>query len=396
MKKTLSILTVAALILGILFGIFFPEYLPYVEFAGVWYVKILKVFVTPVVFTGIAVSAYGSAGKRDGLVLKAIFCFVLLFAASFLITSLLAAVLDPAGDFAFEEAVWDGRKTSFGILSVLSNLVPRNLSDIFVSPKLFFIVVIAFLFGKLGSLIKKSEGFFKGLEKAKGYIYKALEYFMYVTPLAVFSLTASAMAARGGAFFGAGLRYVGTTYICSLAVMMLVMILPAFFIAGVKPSEYVRKAYRVWIMTVTTCSSAATLPYTVKTCKEDFGLDERVTDAVVPLGCTVNMCGGAVSFALLGLFCAALYGVPVGFADYLLMLFSSLLINMAAPGIPGGGMVIGAGYLEMMGIPLGFMGFYAGIYKFLDMVYTALNVTGDITADIILSKTVAQEKARKV
>ena len=139
-------------------------------------------------------------------------------------------------------------------------------------------------------------------------------------------------------------------------------------------------------MTISTCSSAATLPYTVKVCNEDFGVDSEVTDVVVPLGCTIHMCGGAVSFALLGLFCAKLYGVNVTFTMYLLMLVSSLLINMAAPGIPGGGIVIGATYLELLGIPLGFIGFYSGIYKLLDMCYTTLNVTGDISANILLNK----------
>ena len=72
---------------------------------------------------------------------------------------------------------------------------------------------------------------------------------------------------------------------------------------------------------------------------------------------------------------------------YVLMLISAILINMAAPGIPNGGIVIGASYLSMFGIPLSFMGFYAGIYKLLDMAYTTLNVTGDITANIIIDQT---------
>ena len=96
------------------------------------------------------------------------------------------------------------------------------------------------------------------------------------------------------------------------------------------------------------------------------------------------MCGGAVSFALLGLFCAKLYGIEMGIGSWFFMALAAMLINMAAPGIPGGGIVIGASYLSMMGIPLGFMGFFSGIYKFLDMVYTTLNVTGDISANILI------------
>ena len=39
----------------------------------------------------------------------------------------------------------------------------------------------------------------------------------------------------------------------------------------------------------------------------------------------------------------------------------------------------------ILGIPLDFIGFYSGIYKLLDMVYTSLNVTGDITANVIIN-----------
>ena len=71
-------------------------------------------------------------------------------------------------------------------------------------------------------------------------------------------------------------------------------------------------------------------------------------------------------------------------SGYLLMLTAAVLINMSAPGIPNGGVVVGATYLQLLGIPLDFIGFYSGIYKLLDMVYTSLNVTGDITANVII------------
>ena len=96
---------------------------------------------------------------------------------------------------------------------------------------------------------------------------------------------------------------------------------------------------------------------------------------MVPLGTTIHMCGGAVSFSLLGLFCSSLFGVEITFGKYVLMLIYAILINMAAPGIPNGGVAIGATYLQLLGIPLDFIGFYSGIYKLLDMIYTSLNVT---------------------
>jgi Na+/H+-dicarboxylate symporter len=213
---------------------------------------------------------------------------------------------------------------------------------------------------------------------------KVLSGFMVVTPLAVFALMANTAASYQGTLF-MGLRYILSAYISGLLVLIVIMILPVTLFCGISPLEYIRKVYKIWLLTISTCSSAATLPHTLRLCKEDLGLDERLCDSVIPLGCTIHMCGGAVSFSLLGIFCAKLYGVEVTFSLYLMMVLSSLILNMSAPGIPNGGVVIGATYLEMLGIPLGFIGFYSGIYKILDMLYTSLNVTGDISAALLLS-----------
>ena len=72
----------------------------------------------------------------------------------------------------------------------------------------------------------------------------------------------------------------------------------------------------------------------------------------------------------------------------LLMMLFALLLNMAAPGIPGGGIVLGATYLGMLGVENAelFLGMYAGIYRLLDMAYTTLNVAGDVTANVLIDR----------
>ena len=164
------------------------------------------------------------------------------------------------------------------------------------------------------------------------------------------------------------------------------MILPVWIFAKVNPIDYIKKVSKVWLMSFTTCSSLATLPTTIKICNEEFDIPEDITNLVVPLGCTIHMCGGAVSFALLGIFTSKLFGVELTFTLFMQMIISATLINMSAPGIPNGGIVIGATYLSLLGIPLEFIGFYSGIYKLLDMAYTTLNVTGDVTTNILISK----------
>lgn len=383
MKNKLGFITIITFICGIAFGVCFKSYVPLIEFIGTYYIKLLKIIITPILFTSLSLTIFKTKKKKSHIIGKTILLFTVLYIVTFLITSILVLIINPSNGYIVEEIEWTGSITKFEIKSFLINLLPKNLSDVFINPKVFFIIVVSCLFG----LIINNEKVFSEIEKIKNYIYKLLELVMYITPIAVFSLMASTVCNYGSILFDVGLKYILTAYVCSTVCVALVMILPVSLICHINPFEYIKKVYKIWIMTVTTCSSAAVLPYTIKLCNEEFNVPKEITDVVVPLGCTIHMCGGAVSFALLGIFCANIYGIEINIGTYILMLVSSLLINMAAPGIPNGGVVIGATYLNMFGIPLNFIGFYAGIYKLLDMAYTTLNVTGDISANLIVDVT---------
>ena len=174
------------------------------------------------------------------------------------------------------------------------------------------------------------------------------------------------------------------------------MMIPVLIIKKINPFNYIKKMSKVWLMTISTCSSAATIPVTIKTCEDEFKVSDKITNITVPLGCVIHMCGVAVSFALLGVFCSQLFGIDISISTYLFMLFTALLINMAAPGIPNGGIVLGATYLSLLGVPLTFIGFYASIYKLLDMAYTTLNVSGDVTANVIIDKITNKKKLKQI
>ena len=387
MKKNISLFTFAALLLGIVFGLLFSQYTDQIAFIGTWYITFLKYMIVPVVFTSITVSIYDSRNLKNRLVIKTIVLFAAMFTATFLLSSLIVWLIDPSRGFILEEVEWNGSTTQFDLKQMLLNLIPKDLGKFFTGSYLFFVIAVSFLTGYLCSLFRNGNRLIEAIRKIKEFLFKILEYFMYLTPFAVFSLISVTVTRYGSVLLGVGVRYVLTAYLCALITLIIVMILPVLIICRMSPAAFIKKVNRIWLMTVTTCSSSATLPYTIKTCKEEFNIPEEITDVVVPLGCTIHRCGGAVSFSLLGLFCSRLFGVEMTLSRYLLMLVSAVLINMSAPGIPNGGVVIGATYLQLLGIPLDFIGFYSGIYKLLDMVYTSLNVTGDITANVIIDHT---------
>ena len=385
MKNKVSIFTFVGLLLGIAFGLCLPQYAPSIKFIGTYYITILKYMVVPVITTTISVSIYNSTKLKNKLVPITLLVFVLMFTATFLLSSILVTLINPSNGFVLENVDWSGVTTVPGILGMLGNLIPKDLKKFLTGGYLFTVILISVIVGYVCSLFKNGEKVVDVIEKIKAFLFKLLSYYMYVTPLAVFSLISNTIVEYGPIVLGVGAKYILTAYICAIAALIVVMILPILLITKMNPITFVKKVYKIWMITLSTCSSAATLPYTIKTCHEEFGIPDEVTDVVVPLGTTIHMCGGAVSFALLGLFCSKLFGVEITVGKYILMLIYAILINMAAPGIPNGGVAIGATYLQLLGIPLDFIGFYSGIYKLLDMIYTSLNVTDDIASNVIIN-----------
>jgi len=388
--------TLVCLVAAIFFGIFLKDFSKSIKFFGDWYVQSLKVIIGPMIFCCMSLFVLEYNKKNKFLFGKTILLFILMFVTTFLISSALVLLIKPGIYFQSGEPVSPGSQASFDIGTILLNLLPKSFEDLFFGKCIFFVIVCALLIALIIRFTKIKDGYTKVIKVGKKYIDIILKVLLLLIPLAVLSLVSNIIATYDTKAFNMGLIYILCAYGLSVIAILLVMILPVWIFAHINPLKYIKKVAKVWLMTITTCSSAATLPYTIKCCNEDFNIDERITNVVVPLGCTIHMCGGAVSFSLLGLFVAQMNGIAITLPMFLLMLLSATLINMAAPGIPGGGVVIGFTYLSIFNFPLeSFYGVYAGIYKFLDMSYTTLNVTGDISANILIDNFEKRDEKRK-
>ena len=99
---------------------------------------------------------------------------------------------------------------------------------------------------------------------------------------------------------------------------------------------------------------------------------------------------GACSFCCLAVFVSDFYAVNLSFGTIVFLVFIATLINMAAPGIPGGGVVLGASFLSILGLPIDLMGPISGFYRLLDMAFTTINVEGDVAANLIIAKSIGE------
>lgn len=389
MKQKFYLFNLGAFALGIIFGFLVPEIFPSIAFLGTIYINLLKMMIVPILFFGIA-SALASSKRAGVITAKTVALFTVMFSASFLICYGLFSWLKPGVGFNFIPVEWNGELVSTSFEEFFTAIFPTNIIQAMANNSILPVILFAFIFGI--ALRRSTQGVYEHLLTTLNcfnYAFnKMLEYILYFTPIGIFALMGNTIATYGGQILASCAIYVGCAWLGCAVIAILVMILPVWLYCKINPIRYIKSISKIWLITLSTCGSAATLPYTIKLCNEELKVPKEITDIVVPLGCTIHMCGGAVSFSLLALFNCQMYGITITPTMFITMLVAAILINMGAPGIPGGGVVIGASYLALIGCPLDFIGVYAGFYRLLDMAYTTMNVSGDITANLLINKNI--------
>ena len=352
----------------------------------------LKLIIVPLLMCQVFAVAAKNGIHTGKTIWKTVLLFIVLFAITFVLCAVILQWIQPGYGYTLPADEWTGSVADTGANSILSNLFCWNIFEAMAAGKILPCILFSLICGIAASVLHFEKAA-EAADKASAVFTKILDWIMYLTPVGVFALLANAAAANGIGLIGISLKYILFAWGLSIVVLLLVMYLPLLIFRKITPLRYIRAMFRVWSVSLSTCSSAATLPTTIQVCREEFKIPDRITSIVVPLGCTIHMCGGAVSFCLLAMFTMQASGIGMSISMFFAMLLLAELLNMAAPGIPGGGIALGAAYLSGLGLPLGFLGIYSGIYRFLDMTYTTLNVTGDVTANILLSNEQEQKDA---
>jgi len=383
-----SWITLGCFFAGAALGFVWPAAFAQIGFIGDLYIDLLKLMALPIVLATVFNAASRGARNASRALLKALLLFVVLFAVSFSIAFALYAILSPgAGMTLAANEPWTGALADLSVGGFFKSVFSGNIFASLSGGAMLPCILFAFVMGVAAERVR-AQRVISFVSELESVFARMLSYVLHLTPIGVFVLMGRCTAGFGADALHGALSYVLCAWGGCLLILLLVMILPLWLILHINPITYFRKTGRALLMALSTCSSAATLPETLRTCREEFDVPERVAGVVAPLGCTVHMCGGAVSFALLGLFTMQMTGRTVSIGLFLLMLLFAEALNMAAPGIPGGGIVLGATFLSLLGMPDAglFLGVYAGIYRLLDMAYTTLNVAGDVTAVLLINR----------
>jgi len=253
------------------------------------------------------------------------------------------------------------------------------------------IIVFSVLFGLAITLSgepgTKILDFFENLNSV---ILKLVMMLMSFAPYGVFCLISKVFASQGFDAFGNLLKY----FFLVLAVLFLhaLVVYPLLLklLSGLNPITFFRNMRDPVALAFSTASSNATLPVTLENAEVRLGAHNSIASFTVPLGATLNMDGTAIMQGVATGFIAQAYGIDIGATGYLMVVVTATLASIGTAGVPGVGLVMLAMVLRQVNLPVEGIGLIIGVDRLLDMVRTAVNVTGDSAVTCIVAKSEGQ------
>ncbi len=274
-------------------------------------------------------------------------------------------------------------------LAPLVNVVPTNLVASFSENKrMLQVVFFALIFG-IGMLKIESKKrntlflFFDGLNDIMLFI---ISLIMKIAPLGVFALISTQISTVPSTDLLLALMYYFLTVIMGLLCLYVSYIGLVSILTKRNIAEYIRAILPAQLIAFSTSSSSATLPITMKRAEEHLRISPKTSGFVLPLGATINMDGTSLYQAVAAVFIAQVYGIELTVIAQLGIIITALMSSIGAAGVPGAGMVLLTIILSQQGIPVEGLALIIAPDRILDMIRTAINVSGDLTVATLVDE----------
>jgi len=275
---------------------------------------------------------------------------------------------------------------SANFMQTLVDIFPTNIIAPLLNSTMLQVIVIALflgagilLAGEKGEIVAKvNEGFY-------AVFMKIMEFIIALSPIGVFCMMAWVVANQGAEIIGSLALVLLVAYLAYLVHMFVVYSFTVSVLGKMNPIQFFKGMLPAMIFAFSSTSSVATLPITIE-CSEKLGAKKDIASFVLPLGATINMDGTAIYMGVTTIFIATCYGIELSLAQMVSIILTATLASIGTAGVSGAGVVMLAMVLESVSIPVAGIALIIGIDRLFDMGRTTLNILGDASCAIVLSR----------
>ena len=403
-KKKLGLSTTIfiSLIVGALLGVAIHYWMPESYFRdtilieGIFYVvgqgfiRLMQMLVVPLVFCSLVCGsmAIGDTKSLGKVGVKTIGFYIATTALAVIIALTTAFVIDPGIGLdmdAIQVAEVSNSASSTSIVDTLLNIIPKNpigaMANGDMLPIIVFALFVGVMLAKLGNKADVVATFFSQFNDVMMEMTMAV---MKLAPIGVFCLISRTFATVGFAAFKPMIKYMGSVSLALVIQCFIVYQILLFIFTRLNPVKFIKKFAPVMGFAFSTATSNATIPMSIDTLNKKMGVSKQISSFTIPLGATINMDGTSIMQGVAVVFIAQAFGIELTLANLATVVLTATIASIGTAGVPSVGLVTLAMVLTSVGLPTEGIALIMGIDRILDMLRTAVNITGDAVCTTIV------------
>lgn len=384
--KRLSLTTwiFIALVIGVICGLFLqgsPEIADtYIKPIGTVFLNLIKMIVVPLVIVSMMAGVISLKDiRRVGAIGGRTLLFYLVTTAFAVCIGLLFAnLMNVGGDYTLTstELKYEAAEAP-SFIETLVNIFPSNFIKPMAEATMLQIIVIALIFGfgiiAAGKRAQIVADFVNGFNEV---CIKVMHGIIAFAPFGVFGLITPVIANNGPDVLLPLLWLIIVGYVAMIVHLVVVYSGMLKLIGKMSPLSFFKGIAPALLFAFSSASSVGTLPVNME-CTKKMGASEEMVSFVLPLGATINMDGTAIYQGVCAIFIAQVFGIDLSIQQQLIIVMTTVLASLGTAGVPGSGMIMLAMVLQSVGLPVEGIALVAGVDRILDMMRTALNISGD-------------------
>ena len=384
----LSYKIIVGMVLGIVTGLFAgPDSLPFLRTwvtpVGELFIHLIKMVMAPVVLASLICGAAQLVGvkKMGGTGAKIVAFYMTTTALAVSLGLLLASAMRPGKGLISPFGVTvKSDSISVGLLT----LAPGNPFHAMANADMLQVIIFAMFLGigvaLAGDVAKPVENFFAGLAAVMD---KIIGLVMHVAPFGVFALITPVLAVNGFKALLPLATVIVIVYLGCVLYMVVVYSGAVSILGGMSPARFFKGVFPAMLVAFSTCSSSESMPISLRCTRNNLGVHEEIAGLCLPLGTTFNMDGTALYQGVCAVFVAQVYGVDLHLGHYAIIVLVGTLASIGTAGVPFSGLIMLSMVLQSVGLPLEGIALIAGIDRLLDMIRTAVNITGNAACCVV-------------
>jgi aerobic C4-dicarboxylate transport protein len=386
----LYIAVIAAVILGAILGLAFPEFAQSLKPLGTGFIALIKMMIAPIIFCTIvlgigSIAKAATVGKVGGLALG---YFLLMSTFALAIGLVVGNIIDPGEGLDIGGASYEapaGAEEATGTVDFLLGIIPTTLLSSLTGESilqtLFVALLVGFALQKMGNAGKPV---LRGIGHIQALVFRILIMIMWLAPIGAFGAIAAVVGETGVDAIVSMFTLMIAFYIT--CILFIVVILGGLLkvVTGVNIFKLMRYLGREYLLIFSTSSSEAALPRLIAK-MEHLGISRPVVGVTVPTGYSFNLDGTAIYLTMAALFVAEALGKPLALGEQISLLIFMIIASKGAAGVTGAGLATLAGGLQSHRPDLvEGVGLIVGIDRFMSEARALTNFTGNAVATVLI------------